>query len=342
MNKNDSPKEPIKRRWLSYGLRGLLALVLVCSIPLAWLAQRHARMRIEDDVVSKILEAKGVVIYAHHDDATHGGGFHVSTKNPAPGPQWMRDLLGENFFTSVSEVHFVYNDVEDDLIAQLPRLENLESVELYSALATDQCIDSLLQVAQLKELTLYTENLSGQALNRLHAHPELESLALIQYLASPENLKQVQPWPRLKHLTLQSSQATDEDMLHLFRSTNLQSLSIRQMSKFKLKDPRLAEELTSLEELSVYELRIEDQNISTIAQIRSLKKLSLGGTFISQDQLAGLSSLANLEVLDLVGTGVTRERLAVLKDMTSLKKVIIGRGQGIPAGKIGEVEIVLQ
>jgi len=337
-NDNPIPKKT-KRRWLSFSLRGFLLLILLLSIPLAWLGQKYSRMRIEDAVVEQILEANGTVIYEHHDEAANGGGFHVSTKNPAPGPQWIRSLLGEHIFTSVRHVRFTFGKVDDDVIAELPRLQDLEVLAISSTSLTDESIDSLRQIPQLRELFLHVENISPEAFNRLRTHPQLEMLHLVEDLASAEALQQFQSWPHLKHVKLFSSRATDEDLLPLLSGTHLKTLSINWMSKVRFQNPKLVTELNGLEELSLSEVNLDERSLAVITQLDSLKKLTLNQRFLPAELLTPLKSLTRLEVLNFTGTALTAEDLQPLKEMKSLKTVILSRSPHISEGDLDQVEI---
>ncbi|MBA2117515.1 hypothetical protein [Bremerella alba] len=338
---NESPTKPHRGRWLRFSLRSFMVLIVLLSVPLAWLGQKHARMRIEDEVVDMILAAEGTVIYPHQKEASQDGGFYKSSKNPAPGPKWIRNILGENLFASVQYVWLTNDQVDDELIANLSRLQNLEVVLLNSSSVTDKSIDSLLMVSQLKELTLDADQVSPQAFNRLRTHPIIESLELFGSLASPGQLKQFEPWPQLKHLTLHANMARDEDLLPLLSSTKLQTLTLNFMPQITLKAPKLLARLDSLEELSAIGCSVDDRSVAAIAQMSSLVKLDLFRSDITDNGLPDLKRLTKLEVLSLRETAVTVEGLQALQGMKSLKEIIVSRNQGIPAGKVGSANVVV-
>jgi hypothetical protein len=92
--KADPPKR--KRRWFQYSLRTLLIFTLICAIASAWLGRRIEQKRNERQAVEAIIKVFGTVTYDYQK---------VKGAKP-PGPDWLRKLLGENFFSEVSEVEF--------------------------------------------------------------------------------------------------------------------------------------------------------------------------------------------------------------------------------------------
>ena len=334
--------EKPRRRWLSFSLRGVMLLILLLCIPLAWLAQQYSRMQVEDAVVEDILAADGVVIYPYQRMSIPGSGINKDPRKPAPGPKWIRELLGENIFASVFCVWLMKDNFGDDVVARLTRLNDLEVLILNSSHLTDASIDSLLKVSRLKELALDADNISPQALNRLSDHPTLRSLSLYGRLASPNQLRQMQSWPALQQLELNATMASDQDLKYLAGCKNLRKLTLNSLREVKLLDPELLGQMNHLEELRVIGSSINDDSLSLIAQRTTLKKLNLRRSDITDDGLPSLKPLTNLTVLDLSETMVTAEGLEHLSGMKSLKEIIVSRNQQIPADKIGSAEIIVR
>jgi len=327
------------RRWLSFGLRGIMLLILLLCIPLGWIGQKYHRMRVEDGIVDQILAADGTVIYPHHKNPLPHGGFTNNPNNPAPGPQWLRDQLGDNIFARVHCVWLTKGNVRDEIVATLPPLNDLEILVLRSSSVTDACIDSLLQVSRLKELTLDADKISPQALNRLSSHPTLESLTLYGRLSSPNHLRQLKPWQSLRELEIYTSMANDDDLQAIAGFTNLRKLSLHHLPEVKLHDPNLLAKMTMLQELSIVGSRFTDAPLSHIAQRTRLQKLNLRGSDITDEGLALLKPLTQLRTLNVSDTLVTEKGLQSLSEMKSLEEIIVLRHQGIPSGKVGSATI---
>jgi hypothetical protein len=82
------------RRRLQFELSGMLAAVFVASILLALLAQRLRFKERERTAVARLRNAGVIVMY----DWEWGDNPHVPR-----GPQWLRRILGDDFFSNVEE-----------------------------------------------------------------------------------------------------------------------------------------------------------------------------------------------------------------------------------------------
>ena len=83
--KADPPKR--KRRWFQFSLQTLLILVIIVAIPCAFLGRKLERKRIERAVVQEIVGLGGWAGYDEVDEQQR--------------PLWLRNLLGEHFFSEV-------------------------------------------------------------------------------------------------------------------------------------------------------------------------------------------------------------------------------------------------
>ena len=336
-----TPEKP-RRRWLRFSLRGLMIVVLLMCVPLAWIAQKYSRMRIEDAVVAEILSADGTVIYPYQKTSSPNGGFAKDPSQPAPGPKWLREHLGENIFASVHCVWLLTDKFGDELVARLPQLDDLEVLSLRSSSLTDSSVDSLLKVSRLEELTLDADHISPQGLNRLSSHPTLRSLSLYGRLASPTQIRQLEPWPSLQELEIHTTMASDKDLSQLAGCKSLRKLALYYLPEVKLLDPSLLEQMTMLEELTVIGSGVSDNSLSHIAQRTQLKTLNLKRGDITDDGLRLLNPLTKLKTLTLRETMVTAEGLQALSEMKSLEEIIVSRNQQIPAGKLGSANILVR
>ena len=90
-----NPPKP-RRRWLQFSLRTLLVVVTVFCIWM-WIATKRARE--QRWAVEAILKAGGTVAYRHEY-------FPMSPYPPSdpPGPDWLRQWFGNEYFFSVAKV----------------------------------------------------------------------------------------------------------------------------------------------------------------------------------------------------------------------------------------------
>ena len=86
----DHPSRRSERRWYQFTIRGLLLLtLLLVSIVLSWFCVRLRQAQSQREAVQAIQEAGGSVNYD----------YEVFRAPPTPpGPAWLRNLLGDDFF----------------------------------------------------------------------------------------------------------------------------------------------------------------------------------------------------------------------------------------------------
>src|SRR5258708_6092649 len=96
-----------RRRWLQFNLKGLMLLVVVVAIPCGLLKWKLVRKERERAAITEIERLGGWIEYD----------WQYADKNEPPGVEWLRKLLGEDFFSSVVCVDAVGDDFTDDLLA---------------------------------------------------------------------------------------------------------------------------------------------------------------------------------------------------------------------------------
>ena len=180
--KADPPKR--KRRWFQFSLRSLLIFTLVVAVACAWLARKIERKRHEREAVEAIVKLGGNVYYDY--DYDHGPALSshtIPTKNP-PGPDWLRSLLGENFFSEVDRVSIngaVGNENMTDAglihLRSLPRLRYL-MLAVNNLKVTDAGLESIRELTQLQRLRLALPNVTDSGLENLKGLTQLQSLYL--------------------------------------------------------------------------------------------------------------------------------------------------------------------
>ena len=110
----DSPPTP-RRRWFRFTLRLLLLLVAVLAIPMAWKVNRVQNQR---RVLATLTPFGAEVIWSYQ---------HLGAVAPL-GPQWLRRLLGDDFFADVHHINIDNAGVTDDVVAEIAALSNLKSL----------------------------------------------------------------------------------------------------------------------------------------------------------------------------------------------------------------------
>jgi len=129
---------------------------------------------------------------------------HQRTNSEPPGPEWLRQLVGEEYFFSVFEVNLSGTLVNDATLAMIKRLTELKRFRHDDNLLTDAGL----------------EHLSGL--------PNLEVLSLVQTQTSDAGLVHLKELRNLRSLFLYNNKITDAGLVHLNGLTNLQQLSLGQ------------------------------------------------------------------------------------------------------------------
>ena len=105
---SDMPEKetPPKRRWYQYSLRSLLIVMVLLCFLFAWGGYKIKQVEKQKEIVAWVEEKMGGdVEYEHQIDAN--GVWHWKEEHP-PGPEWLRNLIGIDYFSSVVSVSF-YN-----------------------------------------------------------------------------------------------------------------------------------------------------------------------------------------------------------------------------------------
>ena len=92
----------LKLRWYQFSLRSLLILMTLWAIPCGSLRREGQKARQQKAAVEWIIGLGGQVEYDYQYDAS--GNQIQGAKQP--GYEWLRELLGDDFFTNVVRVDF--------------------------------------------------------------------------------------------------------------------------------------------------------------------------------------------------------------------------------------------
>jgi hypothetical protein len=135
---------PTRRRRFAPSVRVLLLVVVVAAVLIGWQTNRaRARRR----AVEAIERTGGSVLYDYEKPGPGG-----SKAGESPTPRWLRENLGDDYFSSVKLAYWRANGgavPADDDLAQLEALDRLEYLSLDGSPMTDA---GLAHLAGLKEL----------------------------------------------------------------------------------------------------------------------------------------------------------------------------------------------
>jgi hypothetical protein len=230
------PKSP--RRWFRFSLRTMMVVVTLLCVWLGVVSNRANRQR---RAVETITSHSGHVRYDYQrDDPFAGNPF--ADDPPPPGPDWMRNLIGIDYFATVVEVDINEDVANDDIVAALGDLPHLRSLALGGAGVTDSVLararrmdqlhtlgvgwsavseagwEPIEQLSNLKRLFLAGPNVSDSTLSHFKGLSELTILALNEVQVTDSGLKQLKSLVHLEQLRISGTKFTPAGIEDLKRS----------------------------------------------------------------------------------------------------------------------------
>jgi hypothetical protein len=207
-----------KRRWFQISLRTLLILVTLASCVFGWLGLKAKQAREQRSAVAKILELKGDVYYDYQHDGPYDPDF---LRTPPPGPAWVRAIMGDEIFTSVTGVRFSdlpQNAIGDNQLSILAKLHKLQSVGLRNARISSAGLKHLRGLSYLQDLNLFNTDVGDAGLEHLQGLTNLRRLRLDNTLVTDAGLIHLHGLTQLRYLYLHRTQVTEAGAQELQRA----------------------------------------------------------------------------------------------------------------------------
>jgi internalin A len=195
------PVSPSWKRFLRFGVRGLLVFVLVIGAGLGWIVhQAH----IQRDAVAAIVRAGGVVEYD----------WQRSNRKSIPGgepsaPRWLVHLIGSDYFGHVTAVWLSDTKETDAPLADVGRLTRLEEFYINSQAISDAGLEHLTGLTNLSVLWLYRTQVTDAGLAHLKGLTHLSSLRLHGTRVTDAGLVYLKRLTNLKRLVISGTRVTD-------------------------------------------------------------------------------------------------------------------------------------
>jgi len=295
-----------KRRWLSYSLRALFAVVTVVCVWMAFVTNRAHR---QERAVARIDELGGHVLFDYEIDE-----LDQLINNGKPwAPAWARSVLGEEYFRRVRTVVLrgcspTPDDL--DLLSDVPGVSRLLLREDPSV--TDDSLRHLAGAKNLRILDLISTSVEGPGLQHIAPLHRLEELWIGRTPLTDEGMRYIAQMRGLKLLYLSDTNVTDAGLANLSALTSLERL---QISGTAVTDKGLAPlaNLTNLRALDLDRTGIQGSGLRHIAQLRNLEELWLDMTHLTDENLEHLTKLSSLKTLSVYQTEVTDAGVAELQ-----------------------------
>jgi internalin A len=208
------------RRFLRFGVRGLIVLVFVIGAGLGWIV-REARSQRE--AVAAIKNAGGTVIYD----------WEFNNGKPLPGgkpwaPKWLVNLVGIDYFGHVTAAvaHDLSAVTSDEVIAHVGLLTRIESLILHHSAISDAGLVHLKGLINLSTLWVDSTLVTDTGLVHLKGLTRLSYLWLSDTRVTDAGLAHLNGLTGLSSLVLSNTPVTDAGLAHLKGLTKLTALQL--------------------------------------------------------------------------------------------------------------------
>lgn len=322
-----------KRRWYQFNIRGLLMLTTLVAIGFGfWVSGLHrkhqalnslralkAHIQFGREPKSRLGELWNRVLkLAGEDYASEPLAIFIVSQRYPPlndaALQSLADLPG------LKRLSLMGSPVGDEGMPYLPRLQNLEQLELSLSRADDLALANLSGLAKLRSLGLGGTQVSDEGMKWLPGLSQLTGLGLDRTKVGDESLKLLARIPRLESLSLEKTLVTGSGFTSIARWPTLKELDL---SATALADDGLMKlpHAPALESLKLNDTSISDAGMRRIARLTALRTLELRNTKITGDSLAYLQTLPRLTYLDLAGTRIGDDDIDALNELCPLVAV---------------------
>ncbi len=239
--------------------------------------------------IAKVLKSKGV-------EVTESKGT-VTAINVPDGSKLSDDAFGQITRLPHLKMLSVSNGLNDERLAQLAGLPQLEYLQTNLAQVSDEGIKPLTQLRQLKNLKFFHPGkaFSGAGLACLAELPNLQSLTVAGSLAfNDDGMTAVARLTGLREFRTWHAGGTDDGVKQLRALKNLKSLYLGQRLTYQLpacpSDATIGilAEMKALESLQLDEARLTLAALQQLRELPALKKLKLGGIDMPREDVERL------------------------------------------------------
>ena len=319
MNPATTPRS--RRRRFTFGVRGMLAFILIIGLGLGWVVHGARQQR---EAVAAVKNFGG---WVHYDDEFAPGPIAVPRGNNlwattwgklTPGrspwaPAWLRRTLGDEYFREVAHVS-LFVDIQKGVAHAAP----------YNKGPADHVLEALSTQAGIRTLQIGGQQATDGGMKFVGRMSGLEELIIfpaggisdagVAHLVGLENLRVV---------LITDSEMTDEGLRHLGGLTNIEQLMLEGRG-FSDRGLAYVKGMTRLRSLSLGPGRhdITDAGLASLTGLRDLESLDLSGTQVTDRGLERLRGLKRLKEVHVRGTSVTKEgRDRFRASMPGLKEI---------------------
>ena len=221
---NDQPPKS-RWRWFRFSLRTLMLLVALAGIPMGWVGWKINRARNQGAVVAELQKMNAKFLY-DYQVVRKNGDLAYGHLQP-PGPKWLFDLLGKEYFIEVSQVTIIGQQATDETIALIAKLPGVLRVNLSTRRGiTDSGLIHFAGMHNLEVVNLDSDRITGTGMVHLEGLRRLKSLGASGWITDA-SLEYISRLERLEVLNIADvAQITDIGLAHIAKLHNLKSLRL--------------------------------------------------------------------------------------------------------------------
>ena len=271
-----------KKHWARFSLRTVLLLLTVFAV---WLGL-HARRAQNQRAAVKMIQQKGGLVQYDHQ---FRGDVFLEDAEPS-APEWMRRLVGDDFFMNVVVVRLSNTTAENTDLILLSRLKHLKHLYLAETDVTGECLEILARLSQLESLGLDGTQVDDEAMTLITEFPNMRWLGVQGTSITDKSLQDIGALQRLEFLFIDGTDVTDAGLADL-------------------------SQLVNLRELFFSETRVTGRGLKHLAKLHDLEYLLLPRRCrIEDDDLVHFYGLTKLKQVNLKQADVSSEGLSKLKE----------------------------
>jgi hypothetical protein len=255
-----------------------------------------AKSRQQRDLVEVIEDEEAGFFVAYDQDFSNG----------VPGPEWLRDVVGDRFFFKPKQI-FLY-------CGNGPYYQ-----------VSDQGIYAITQLDSLREIGFGYHSVDGAQFKRLTSLRQLKAIDLGGEWSTEQQLK----GKRIIRITYHW--LSDDDVAQVKSLSNLKSLALHGTAIGRHGVSAIAT-LKQLEELDINSRRsdLDDADVGRLATLSNLNSLTFHSTRLSDKGLLQLAALKKLKDLRVDGIAPAEATLARLKAAIPGLDLYCGKAQTSP------------
>src|SRR3972149_3025380 len=209
----DQPINPkSKRRWNKYIVGTLILFALVFAISCSWFAVKMQQAKRQKEAAEELVKLGCKVAYDYEYE-WDSYSMHVQGRRP-PSPEWLRNLLGTDFFSNVTAVGDTDKSITDDALIHLKSLTQLQCLNLINTEFTDAGLEHLKGLTQLQVLNLCISSITDYGLETIKGMTQLRELRLWDSPISDIGLEKIKGLTQLQTLDLRGTKITDAGLVH--------------------------------------------------------------------------------------------------------------------------------